>query len=94
MDIISYSDARANLKSVMDRVSADHMPIAITRQGARPVVMMDFDEFHKWQETLRIYENPRHYQELVQAIVDIKQGKGIVKTEDDLKALQAELETP
>ena len=34
MDVVTYSDARANLKDVMDRVSADKTEVVITRQKA------------------------------------------------------------
>jgi hypothetical protein len=32
MDVLSYSDTRANLKEVMDRVVEDRAPVVITRQ--------------------------------------------------------------
>ena len=31
MDVISYSDARANLKGVMDHVVQDHAQVVVTR---------------------------------------------------------------
>ncbi len=46
MDIVTYSETRANLKAIMDRVVNDHMPIAITRQRGKPVVMIDLDDWN------------------------------------------------
>ena len=43
MEIVTYSETRANLKAVMDRVVEDHVPIAITRQRGKPVVMVGLD---------------------------------------------------
>ena len=40
MDVLSYSDTRAKLKEVMDRVVEDHQPVVITRQKAEAVVMV------------------------------------------------------
>ena len=40
MDTISYSTARANLASTMDRVCEDHEPLIITRNGQQSVVML------------------------------------------------------
>ena len=40
MQAISYSEARENLKSVIDRVVADHTPIAITRQRGEGAVLV------------------------------------------------------
>ena len=41
---LSFSDARANLKAVMDRAVADRVPIAITRQRAEGVVVISQSE--------------------------------------------------
>jgi prevent-host-death family protein len=51
MDIVTYSETRANLKAIMDRVVKDHVPIATTRQRGRPVVMVDLDDWNALQET-------------------------------------------
>jgi antitoxin YefM len=40
MESLSFSDARANLKAVMDRVVADKAPIAITRYRGEGVVLV------------------------------------------------------
>ena len=40
MDVLSYSDTRANLKEVMERVVQDRSPVVITRQKAEAVVMV------------------------------------------------------
>ena len=40
MDAISYSSARANLASTMDRVCEDHEALIITRNGQQSVVML------------------------------------------------------
>jgi len=46
MDSISFSDTRANLKSVMDKVVADRAPVAITRaRGQEGVVMVSASEW-------------------------------------------------
>src|SRR5947209_8879495 len=39
MDVLSYSETRARLKEVMDRVVEDRSPVIITRQKADAVVM-------------------------------------------------------
>ena len=40
MDVLSYSDTRANLKAVMDRVVADKVAVAVTRQNGESIVMV------------------------------------------------------
>jgi antitoxin YefM len=51
IDVTTFSEARANLKSVMDRVVEDHVPVIIRRRKAEPVVMISLSDWNAWQET-------------------------------------------
>lgn len=51
IDVTTFSEARANLKAVMDRVVNDHIPIVISRRRAEPVVMISLADWNSWQET-------------------------------------------
>lgn len=44
MDAITYSAARANLASTMDRVCNDHEALIITRNGQQSVVMLSLED--------------------------------------------------
>jgi len=46
MDIINYSEARANLKTVMEGVSERNEVTAITRSGGKPVVMISLEAYN------------------------------------------------
>jgi len=51
MDAITYSAARANLASTMDRVCNDHEALIITRNGQQSVVMLSLEDFQALEET-------------------------------------------
>ena len=51
MDAITYSSARANLASMMDRVCNDHEPLIITRNGEKAVVMISLEDYKALEET-------------------------------------------
>ena len=51
MDAMTYSTARANLASIMDRVCNDHAPLIITRNGGQSVVMLSLADFNAIEET-------------------------------------------
>ena len=51
MDAITYSAARANLASVMDRVCSDHEALIITRNGEQSVVMLSLEDYKALEET-------------------------------------------
>jgi antitoxin YefM len=54
MDVLTYSDARANLKKVMDRVVDDHEQVIVTRHMAEEVVMIALSDWNAIEETLHL----------------------------------------
>jgi antitoxin YefM len=76
MDTLSFSDTRANLKAVMDRVVADKAPIAITRQKAEGVVMISQSEWNAIEETLYLLQSPANAKRLLESIAELDAGKG------------------
>ena len=54
MDVVTYSEARANLKDVMDRVVEDKTEVIVTRQKAEAVVMVSLAEWNSISETLHL----------------------------------------
>ena len=50
-DIISYTEARNNLKAVMDKVWDDCAPVFITRYGGKPVVMVSKEYYDRINRT-------------------------------------------
>jgi antitoxin YefM len=77
MEIVTYSEARANLKAIMDRAVNDHIPIAITRQRGKPVVMIDLDDWNAIQETMYLLSTPNNAKRLMESIAELDAGKGI-----------------
>ena len=81
MDAITYTEARNRLAATMDRVTEDHTPVIITRQRGRAVVMMSLEDFNAWQETAYLLRSPENARDLLEAVEDLKQRRGIVKRE-------------
>ncbi|WP_374144698.1 type II toxin-antitoxin system Phd/YefM family antitoxin [Sphingomonas sp.] len=52
MQTITYSEARDNLKRLMDKAAADRAPILITRRRGENVVMISADQWAGIAETL------------------------------------------
>lgn len=76
METLSISDTRANLKAVVDRVVADKVPIAITRQKGEGVVMISASEWSSIEETLYLLSSPKNAERLLRSIADLNAGKG------------------
>lgn len=75
MDAITYTQARQNFTSVMDRVCDDHAPIIITRQSENPVVMMSLEDYSAIEETMYLLRSPKNAQRLYKALEQLELGK-------------------
>jgi antitoxin YefM len=76
MDIVNYTDARQNLKGVMDRVVADMTEIVVTRQNGEAVVMVSLAEWNAINETLHLLSSPKNAERLLTAIRELEEGAG------------------
>ena len=76
MDAVTYSAARANLASTMDRVCNDHEALIITRNGAQSVVMLSLEDFQALEETAYLLRSPANAKRLLAAASQLSAGKG------------------
>lgn len=76
MDAISYTAARANLASTMDRVCNDHEPLIITRSGQNSVVMVSLEDFQALEETAYLLRSPENARRLLGALAELSAGGG------------------
>ena len=76
MDTITYTTARANLASTMDRVCEDHETLIITRNGQQSVVMMSLDDFKALEETAYLLRAPKNARRLLEAVASLESGQG------------------
>ena len=77
MDVISFSDTRAQLKKVMDRVVADRTPVIISRQKAESVVMMSLADWNAIEETMHLLSSGANAARLKSAMTQLDSGKGV-----------------
>jgi antitoxin YefM len=76
MDVLTYSDTRANLKDVMDRVVADRAPVVVTRKRGESVVMVSLADWNGMEETLHLLSSPVNADRLAEAISQLDAGAG------------------
>jgi antitoxin YefM len=77
MRTINFSDARNNLKDVLDRVVADSDVTIITRRDADDVVMMSLSTWNSWKETEYLLASPANARHLRKSIAELNAGKGV-----------------
>ena len=79
MDTITYSAARANLASTMNRVCNDHEALIITRNGEQSVVMLSLEDFQALEETAYLLRSPANAKRLLSAAAQLTAGEGVEK---------------
>ncbi|MDE0769212.1 MAG: type II toxin-antitoxin system prevent-host-death family antitoxin [Opitutaceae bacterium] len=85
MNAITYTAARENLASTIDKVCNDRDPIIITRKRNQSVVMMSLDDYEALEETAYLLRSPANAKRLVSALESLDKGKAN-KREIDLGA--------
>ena len=84
----TYTEARANLARLCDRVAADRETVIITRRGAADVALIAADELASLEETAHLLRSPRNAARLLTAL-----NRALSRTEEPetLAALRREL---
>ncbi|HYG25925.1 MAG TPA: type II toxin-antitoxin system prevent-host-death family antitoxin [Caulobacteraceae bacterium] len=77
MNVLSYSDTRARLKEVMDRVVEDHDPVVITRRSGEAVVMVSLSDWQAMEETTYLNASPANAKRLRESIAELNAGEGV-----------------
>jgi antitoxin YefM len=75
MNIVSFSEARTNLKQVCDRVVDDADHTIITRRDAEDVVVMSLESFNSLLETVHLLKSPANAAHLALSIEQFRQGQ-------------------
>ena len=87
MDAVSYSDARSNFASLLDKVNDDRAPVLITRQRGKPAVLMSLDDFSAWEETAYLLRSPENARALLASIDELNRGGGVTRSLEELDAM-------
>jgi antitoxin YefM len=77
MKVVSYTEARNGLKTVLDGVIDDADYTIITRRDAEDAVVMSLAYFQSMAETLHLLSSPANAAHLAKSIAQHKAGKAV-----------------
>jgi len=75
MRIINFSEARNNLKLVLDQVIDDADYTIITRRDSENAVVMSLETFNSVMETFYLLRSPANAAHLLKSIEQFRNGK-------------------
>lgn len=79
MHVLTFSQARSDLKQTMDDVCRDHEPAVITRQRGEPVVMISLDDYNGMRETMYLLGSSANAKRLRSSIAQLRSGQTMTK---------------
>ncbi|MGE6795511.1 type II toxin-antitoxin system Phd/YefM family antitoxin [Psychrobacter immobilis] len=89
MRVISFSEARKHLKSVLDTVNDDANATIVTRRDADDAVVMSLDYYNSLMETVYLLKSPANAAHLAESIAQYQAGKAVahelVVTDNDIE---------
>jgi antitoxin YefM len=75
MRVVSFSEARKHLKSVLDTVNDDANATIVTRRDADDAVVMSLDYYNSLMETVYLLKSPANAAHLAESIAQYQAGK-------------------
>ena len=81
----TYTQARAQLASLLDQVTKDREVVIIQRRGSEDVAMITADELSGILETAHLLRSPKNAKRLLAALDQARKGTGSPQTIDDLR---------
>jgi antitoxin YefM len=77
MKTMSTTALRANLASVLDQVTDDHVPVLVTRNGGKPVVVVSLEDWNQMDETTYLLSTPANAIRLRESLAALDRGEGV-----------------
>jgi antitoxin YefM len=82
----TYTQARANLKALLDEVAENREQVIIHRRGGDDVALISADELRGLLETAHLLRSPKNAQRLLAALRRAQRGSGRAESFEKLRA--------
>lgn len=84
---VNYSTIRSKLKDYCDKATDENETVIVTRKDEKNVVIMSLD---KYNDIMRAARNSEYLDMIDRSMEQIKQGKVVVKTMEELEEMANE----
>ncbi|MDQ6963240.1 MAG: type II toxin-antitoxin system Phd/YefM family antitoxin [Mariprofundaceae bacterium] len=87
MNSISVNKFRENLKSFVEQVVTNHLPLKVTRRSGEDFVVLSADDWEREQETLYILQNSELMKQIAASAESNAKNKGYQPTAGELSEI-------
>ncbi len=84
MDSVSVNKFRDNLKSFVEQIVTNHMPLKVTRRSGEDFVVLSADDWEREQETLYILQNNSLMKQIADSLKTHNKQAGYKPGKDEL----------
>ncbi len=84
MESISVNKFRENLKSFVEQVISEHLPLKVTRRSGEDFVVLGADDWEREQETLYVLQNNDLMKQIAASLATNAKNKGYEPTAGEL----------
>ncbi|PCI45522.1 MAG: prevent-host-death protein [Proteobacteria bacterium] len=84
MNSISVNKFRENIKSFVEQVVSEHLPLKVTRRSGDDFVVLSADDWEREQETLYVLQNNDLMKQIADSVATHAEGKGYKPTAGEL----------
>ncbi|MGH2533822.1 MAG: type II toxin-antitoxin system Phd/YefM family antitoxin [Thermomicrobiales bacterium] len=81
----TYTEARAHLAALLDRVSRDREPVIIRRRNGEDVALIAADELSSLLESVHLIRSPANAERLLAALARAKEGTTVAQSVESLR---------
>ena len=75
MIVKTVTETKKSMAALLDAVEEDRVPVLVTRGAKPPAVILSYDEYRGWQETLHLMSSAKNARRLDAALADYRAGK-------------------
>ena len=87
MRILPLAEVKAKLSQLVADVANTDEEVTITKNGRATAVLVSYEEFESWQETLAVLSDRELVEEIRTGMRQLKQERGKLLTDTQLKQL-------
>jgi len=75
MQVVNFTEARNNLKSLFDSVYSDSQEVIVNRKNGENVVIISLDAYNAMKETQYLLSSPNNRERLLNSLANARAGK-------------------
>ena len=75
MQVVNFTEARNNLKSLFDSVYEDSEEVIVNRKNGENVVIISLESYNAMKETNYLFSSPKNRERLLNSLASARAGK-------------------